>query len=402
VSRRAVMTLLSTCGAIGLLVPMVASPANAVPQRPAMDATTWCATAGVHPPCIVSVSRDSVPILSDDTNWDVSVFGSRGADGEYLAQWSIGWTQAPGMYESMKPGEVDHVWSVTVDMGTHVPRVTDEYGDNITVTRDAHNDGTYDVTTTGNPVLQGVNADCNTSVSPAVCPFTASQNVTTFFGEIGDFQQWNDSSQWDDFYGMDSWTNVEVTYIPPQIIGDPAQIVEPLANSHELFGGGLFHGFYHIIIPNKFLVDMGVDDPTTLGTDGLAATIGAGSVSITPAATSTEVDATGITFSHRSLHVKRGIVTPTRVSKLHARRAATHRGHLSFHQARARGSRIVGYQARCEATHHLTRRVFGKHSPLLDRSLTAGVRYQCQVRAKSKAGYGHWSPKVTLARHVAH
>jgi hypothetical protein len=90
------------------------------------------------------------------------------------------------------------------------------------------------------------------------------------------------------------------------------------------------------------------------------------------------------------LRIKRGTITPTRPTALKARRT-THRVRLSFHHSKARGSRIIRYQARCVAAHHATRKVSGKKSPLLDLRLAAGVHYRCQVRAKSKAGYGSWS-----------
>jgi fibronectin type III domain protein len=198
---------------------------------------------------------------------------------------------------------------------------------------------------------------------------------------------------------MDSWTNVEETDIPPQITGDPAEIDETLVNSHLRPNSDVFQGFYHIILPNKFLVDMGVNDPTTLAADGIAATIGSGTVTVTPGPTSTEVDVVGITFSPRKLRVKRGDVKPTRPTKLHLRRSSSHHIRLSFHHAKPRGSRITGYEGRCVAKGQPTRFVSGKHSPLVDKALHSGVRYRCQVRAKSKAGAGSWSKHRTLISH---
>jgi Fibronectin type III domain len=396
--KRLLTTAVVTAGAVALILPSIATPAAARADRPEHDATTWCATSGVEPPCIESVTRDGTAILASDPTWDVSIYGSRGSDGAYLAQWNVAKLPAVGSYVDMGTGEVSHTWSITVDMGTHVPRETDEYVDGATVTRLANNDGTYTVTITGNPVTMGVNAECDDSVTPAHCPFEAGQDVTNFAGEISDFQQWGDSSQWNDFYGMDESTNVEVTYVPPEISGDPAQIVEPLANSHELATGAVFEGFYHITIPNTFLEDMGVDDPTTLGTDGLAATIGSGTATITPGSTSTQVDVTGITFSPRKLTIKRGKVRPTRPTSVHASRSSSTHGRVTFHHARPRGSRIVRYEARCFASHLATRTATGKTAPLHVVKLAAHRAYSCEVRAKAKAGYGPWSERVTLRR----
>ena len=242
----------------------------------------------------------------------------------------------------------------------------------------------------------GVNDECDVSSWPWECPSTAGANVTTFQGDISDFEQWTDSSQWPDFNGMDMWTNIEESDIPPQIIGDPLTIKVDLANSHMLAGASApFQGFFHIVIPNRFLHDMGIDDPATLDPAGISTSIGSGTVVVTPGPGSTRIDATGITFSPRSLKLKRGTITPTRVAIKHATRSG-HRVRLVFAKATPRGSRIMGYQARCSTKHHMTRTVSGKDSPLVVRQLAAGVGYSCEVRARAKAGYGRWSE----ARHV--
>jgi hypothetical protein len=345
-------------------------------------------------------------------------------DGATQINWSVDAVPNPGgAYESMGLAESGHAWSITVDVGTaFLPRVTSTYADDVTVDREDNGDGTYNITVTGNVVTMGVNAECHAD-SPQTCPDEAGQDITAFQGNISDFQQWSDSSQWSAFWGLDAWTNVEETSIPPQISGDPLQITAPLTNSRLLATGAVFHGFYHVILPNRFLENMGIDDPSTLDPVGLATSLGdgAGTVTVTPGDISTEVDATAIAFpvgtdphfrSHgvtnsiaahkatkrRILRVKRGTITPTRPTALKAHRT-THHAHLSFHHSKARGSRITGYQARCVASHHATRKASGRHSPLVDKRLASGVRYRCQVRAKSKAGYGAWSKHRRIAAH---
>jgi hypothetical protein len=381
---------------VGSLVLSAGSDAAATTQRPALHPDTWCST-NPTPPCVVSVTRDGVSIAATDSTWDVSVYGSKGSNGEYLAQWDVGNVTLPGSYVDMGTAEVGHTWTVKIDMGTHVPRVTDEYGDKVTVSR-SQSGGGYDVTTTGNPVTMGVNADCTYNPYPS-CPFQASQDVTIFQGEIGDFQQWTDSSQWSDFYGMDSWTNVEESEIPPQITGNPLQFVETLGSSHELHSGAVFHGFYHVIMPNAFLVDMGIDDPSTLSSSGMAVSLGSGtgtsSVSTVPIGV--QVDVAGLTFTHRTVKVKRGNILPTRPTNVQTHRRGSTHATVSFHAARARGSHIRHYAVVCAAAHHTSRKGSARRSPVWVKGLASGVAYRCKVRAVAKVGPGAWSGWKHLA-----
>jgi hypothetical protein len=329
--------------------------------------------------------------MDGDATWEVAV-GDTSGNGAHSAKWFISDPAAvvDATYASMPAGETSHTWSITIRVGFQ-PRQTDNYGSGISIDRLNNGDGTYDVTITGNPVTMGVNAECQTSSWPWQCPATAGANVTSFQGDISDFEQWNDPSQWGDFNGMDIWTNVEASDVPPEITGDPLTITVDLANSHELAGASSpFQGFYHVSIPNQFLIDMGIDDPSTLDPASISTSIGSGTVVVTPGTDSTVVDATGITFSPRSLRVKRGTITPTRVVIAHTHRT-THQAHLSFHKAKPRGSRIKGYQGRCIAKHYATLKKSGPHSPLVVKGLARGVHYTCEVRARARAGYGRWS-----------
>jgi hypothetical protein len=244
-------------------------------------------------------------------------------------------------------------------------------------------------------VEQGVNADCNATAW--TCPYNETNTIVAFQGEIGDWQQWPDSAQWNDFNGLDQWTNVELTEIPPEITGNPLTITEQLGNSHEL-NGQVVQGFWYAELPNAMLVDMGINDPSTLTSAGISASVATGSVTVTPGPTSTEIAITGITFTHRTVRIKRGSITPGAPTDLTTRRASKRIAYLTFHAARARGSYVRSYQGRCVAPHHATRYGTGRRSPLKISSLTPGVSYVCQVRAKSAVGYGHWSKSQKLAR----
>ncbi len=301
----------------------------------------------------------------------------------------------PGTYATLAPGDVGVPFSITVDVGAHPPRVVDEYAGGVTVA-DTYDStaGTWDVTISGTAVEQGVNDDCNAITW--TCPENETDTIVAFQGEIGDWQQWPDSAQWNDFYGLDQWTNVELTEIPPQLTGNPLTFTEELGNSHEL-NGQVFEGFWYGVLPNAFLVDMGINDPSTLTSAGISASVGTGTVTVTPGPTSTEIAITGITFSPRTVRIKRGSITPNAPTGLSTRRASATVGYLSFRAARPRGSRVVSYQGRCVAAHQTTRYGTAARSPVKVTSLAKGVSYVCQVRAKASVGYGPWSAGVKLA-----
>jgi hypothetical protein len=314
----------------GLAVPLVGASAQATPARPDIDAGAWCGNQA--PPCVVSASRDGVAITQSDPTYVVSATGFK-SGGEFLTQWGIGDVQVGGSFESLASTDVGVPFSITVDVGAHRPRVLDEYAGGVSVAKTFDSaGGTWDVTVSGTAVQQGVNADCDAVAF--TCPHNDTNTIVAFQGEIGDWQQWADSAQVNDFNGLDQWTNVEETEIPPQITGNPLTITEQLANSHDL-NGQLFHGFWDAVLPNAFLVDMGINDPSTLTSAGISASVGTGTVTVTPGPTSTEIAITGITFSRRTVHIKRGTITPNAPTGLRTRRASARVAYLTFHAATA-------------------------------------------------------------------
>ena len=378
---------------VGLAMPLVGASAQVAPERPSIFPSEWCGNQA--PPCVVAASRDGVAITESDPTYAVSAVGSLQSDGEFLTLWGIADAQIHGTYETLAPGDAGVPFSITVDVGAHQPRVDDEYADGVSVT-DTFNSGpgTWDVTISGTAVEQGVNDDCNAVTWS--CPQDETNTIVAFQGEIGDFQQWSDTAQWNDFNGLDQWTNVELAEIPPQISGDPLVISEQLGNSHEL-NGQVFKGFWHGVLPNALLVDMGINDPSTLTSAGISASVGTGTVTVTPGPTSTEIDITGITFSPRTVHIRRGTITPSAPTDLRTRRASATVAYLTFRAARPRGSYVRSYEARCRAAHHTTRYGTRSRSPVKVTSLTRGVSYVCQVRAKAAVGYGPWSRGRKLA-----
>jgi hypothetical protein len=387
--RTAILAMLAALA--GLIVPLAGAPAQARPTRPAIFPGSWCGNQA--PPCVVAASRNGVAITQNDPTYVVSAFGSP-QSGDFLTQWGIGDALIKGTYETLAPGDVGVPFSITVNVGKHPPRVVAEYAGGVGV-KYAFNaiPGTWQVTVSGTAVEQGVNNDCNAITW--TCPFNETQTIVAFQGEIHDWQQWPNPAQWNDFAGLDQWTNVELTEIPPEISGTPFTITEQLGNSHEL-NGTVFDGFWYATLPNAFLVDMGINDPSTLTSAGISASVGTGTVTVTPGPTSTEIAITGITFSARKVRIKRGSITPTAPTLVSTRRATVTVGYLVFRAARPRGSFIRSYQGRCMAPHRLTRYGTGRGSPVR-MTLTKGVRYTCQVRARASVGYGPWSKGRTMA-----
>jgi len=300
----------------------------------------------------------------------------------------------------LSPGEESHNWSITI-MVNFNPREVDAYASGLTVTRIDNGDGTWDINYKGNPVVMGDNGQCDQSSWPWSCPYHSDKNFVNFLGEASDYEFWSDSSQWDIFNGMTMATNIEATGLPPQIDPSFAMIID-LASSHFLAApddATPFEGFFHLAIPNAYLEAMGIDDPSTLVPSSVSASAGTGTVTVTPGAASTEVAIDGMTFSPHKLRISRGVITPTKPTALRTNRRSAHRATVSFHRARPRGSRLTGYQARCHARHTPTVRAKGKHTTLHLRGLKRGTAYHCQVRAKAKAGYGHWSAKKKLKKH---
>jgi hypothetical protein len=380
----------------GLAVPAGTS-AQAAPERPAIFPGAWCGNQA--PPCVVSASRNGVAITQSDPTYVVSVTGVAQSGG-FLSLWSIADAQIHGTYATLAAGDVGIPFSITVDVGAHPPRVDSEYAGDVSVTNTYdHVAGTWDVTVSGTGVEQGVNADCNAITW--TCPQNDTNTIVAFQGEITDWQQWPDPAQWNDFTGLDQWTNVELTEIPPEISGNPLTISEQLGNSHEL-NGQVFKGFWYGVLPNAVLVDMGINDPSTLTPAGISASVGTGTVTVTPGATSTEIAITGITFSPRMVRIRRGTITPDAPAGLSVRRTSATVAYLTFRAARPRGSYVRSYQGRCWARHQTTRYGTARRSPVRVTSLRRGVGYVCQVRAKAAVGYGPWSRGRKLASRPLH
>jgi Fibronectin type III domain len=96
-----------------------------------------------------------------------------------------------------------------------------------------------------------------------------------------------------------------------------------------------------------------------------------------------------------------GTTRPTRPRNVEAERVSPTKGKIRFDPARSRGSRIIKYKAYCRDTRdnaNLWAWASDDESPLILRGLEPGYRYECTVRARSRAGFGP-AARVTLRAH---
>jgi hypothetical protein len=93
--------------------------------------------------------------------------------------------------------------------------------------------------------------------------------------------------------------------------------------------------------------------------------------------------------------------TPTRPQNVTAARLSRFRGRITFDPAESRGSKIRAYRAYCrhdsKAGEFFAWRV-EENSPIVVRGLKRGLRYTCNVRARSRAGYGRGAVVTLPAR----
>jgi len=385
---------------VASLLVVVVAAVMAIPS-PAGATSSWCAD-GAPTPCVESASVNGTPINSLDVTWAVvaSLYTGGGSND---VQWQV--ERTTGNPYVLGSESLDDVWEITLDMGTTIPRVASSHGTAFSVNRVDDGDGTYHATVTATPVVTV--GDCDQSAWPWTCPSTATMEWDGYLdGAVTDYNAWTDVTQRQSMYGMDYGTNISATSIPPEITTDPTtgydQILIRLANPHyQMDGTTLFQGTLHLVIPKSFLQAVyGIDDPATLtGTGILPLLSGSGSGTVTATldgSNNVVVDGSNITFTARTLKLKRGVITPTKPTNVATHRVSPTKGKLTFKAAKARGSRITGYRAVC-VNGPTTKVGTAKASPVYVANLVPGKAYTCRVRAKSKAGFGAWSAKVLLA-----
>jgi hypothetical protein len=366
--------------------------------RAAADPSHWC-SSGASAPCIVTVKRNGVSVPPTDPEWQVDlVVFEAGHD----VQWNL---KQSGSYELTDP---TGRWEVRLDVGSLVPRVSHGTGRHGQVTRIDDGDGTYEVVTSAEPTL--VASGCASSPFPWPCPSTASDQAWRLADQVLDWHSWDDADQRAAFWGVDFWSNVEVTSFPPGVVYDDATGIATMrldfgAPHFETDGTTVYRGHFETVLPNDFLREnFFIPDPGTM-TPGSLAVAGGGPLSSTtvtkptPASPAT-IEVTDMTFSVRKLRVRTGTVVPTRPRNVRATRVSATVGKIRYGLARPRGAKVRGYRARCvpPTGPAVTATRTKNASPLRVSGLTRGRPYTCRVRALSKVGPGPWSARVRVAR----
>lgn len=363
----------------------------------------WCASEPTADPCIVSATFDGHAFTSTDPTYAVWAIPST-AGGASQVLWSV----QPKVGIGGLTGALGHTFSITIRTSV-VPRVVDGFGSSMSYARSGPSGGKYQVTITGQPVAVNDQSGCTYPSGGPICTGNAPGSSVLFQGEIDDFDYTNyadpsyPAGLVASFNGMDMWTNIAETGLPPNIVQSNGQneLQIDLADYHfEHDGTTLVHGNFYLRIPETFLSTMwGINDPNTLASDGLAASIGAGggtlAVTVEPGNTGVQVQITGLTFSRRKLRIKLGHVTPAAPKNVKARRLTGTTARITFGAAKPHGQKVTGYSAKCGGKRFT---VAGKRSPATIKGLTAGVGYSCTLQGRSRAGYGAASKRFSIPR----
>lgn len=362
----------------------------------------WCGPANPGAKtCIVSATYDGSALSYSSPDYAVwASFYPIPKDTSDTVQWSVQPKTASDLSAAL-----GHTFSITIKTNV-IPRAIDAFGDSLTYTRSGPTAGEYHVTITGQPVSITDQTGCTFPPGGPTCtPVASGPSSVVLQGEIGDYNAkiYADpgypAGLVDSFYGMDMYTNITETGLPPTIDQSNGQneLQIQLADHHFLQDGTtVVHGNFYLRLPATFLSTMwGINDLSTLATDGLNASIGAGggtlSVTVEPGNTGVQVQISNLTFSRRKLRITLGHVTPRAPTHVAAKRIGGSSAKVTFHAAKPRGQKVTGYQVRCTPGYHagiVTAK--SKHSPLTITGLGAQA-YNCTLRARSKAGYGRRS-----------
>lgn len=395
-SLHRVLALLATTSLGAALLSVAAPVAQAAPG-------SWCDTAAADAPCIVSLTRDGVPITSADPDYAVTVSSLTDPTGTWQANW---WVYSSALGDRLPPGDAAATFVVTVDVRTHIPRFSFNHSTHGTVVRSVDpGSGDHLVTLTASPVT--ITQGCDGSgVCPAVPVSDLSPNLDGWiYDPVWYADQGVPASAWNN---ASMWTNVDWTEFPPQ--ATTSSIVLNVANSHvQIDGTTPVQGFVYEDLPYALVkYVLGIDDPYALVGGGVLGSVsgtGSGTVAVTvdDTAALVHVAATNLSFSKRAVVVRRGVIVPRAGVVRAATRTPSRRTlvRVSVAAGISRGSRVTGYQARCyrlvgtaktSVRTGYTKAGAGLLVKVANVS-TYGTRY-CQVRVGSRAGYGPWSKPV--------
>jgi hypothetical protein len=372
----------------------------AAPAAPAAD-IPGCTGSPPTAPCVVSLKKNGTPIPYTnvlDTGSEASGGQTYLLDGARHFDFSI--QDEHGNY-ALDP---DDSYEVVLDTGTVYPGEALSAGREVVVTRRVDGSSGHNIVRISMKPVRVADQACT---SAGVCGPEAGRVLSGYWRAIVDNLAYLDSApDRAAMRGYDFSTNAEWSSSPPLLDFDGHTIRVDVANAHweDAAHTTPFVGHAELKFPFAMLNRLyDVDDPGSL-TAGAFTITGAGA----GATTSLVVDAGGhtvrvamqnLTFSKRRLRIH-GDTRPGRPHDVVARRQTSTRGRIRFSAATPRGSLIRGYKATCRYSsptlrHHTW--VIGSGSPLVVRSLRPGLRYTCNVRARSRAGLGRIA-RVTMPR----
>lgn len=368
--------------ASGLAAAFTSAPASALPPDTFQE--RWCTDEPA--PCLLSASRNGVALTAADPVISVEMIGvANNPDFKYTAFLV---RSTSGVLD------VTDTYSLTFDLGNKVvPDYTESYTARPDVDRIDDGDGTHRLTITGSPVL--LTSGCNDSY-PSVCPETAAGQTYEFSGEIQELRTNVELRGFDRSQNVDSVNGIFLE-TPP---GAAPYLTSDWANSHfQTDGTTVVVGQARFRIPYPLLEDgFGVPDPETMVASSIVGSINGNRArfdfSQDPDGGGVYVDIAGVTFSNKTIKVKRGAITPTRGKLTSAKRKAPHKAKLRLEKSTPRGAKVKGYRARCVSGRSVETAKSGRkafRTGMVVRGLTPGRTYKCQVRALSKAGPGRWS-----------
>jgi hypothetical protein len=370
----------------------------------------WCVDNPGAGTCVVSATYDGSALSYSSPAYAVwASFYAIPGDTAHTVQWSIQPRTASDLSAAL-----GHTFSIVIRTNV-VPRTIDAFGASMTYTRSGPSSGKYTVTIAGQPVSINKQNGCTYPPGGPICTGNAPGSSAVLQGEIDDYNYTNYSDPSypaglvDSFYGMDSYTNITETGLPPRIMQVDGQneLQIDLADYHYLHDGAtVMHGNFYLRIPATLLATTwGINDLSTLATDGLNASVGAGggtlAVTVEPGNTGVQVQISGLTFSRRKLEIKLGKVTPRAPTHIKATRTGTTSAKVTFRAAKPRGQKVTGYKLSCQSVRGVKAvsmvTVTGRRSPLTVTKLVPEA-YSCTLRARSKAGYGLLSQRFVIPR----
>jgi len=406
VPRLSVLLLLTAL----LVVLSVVTPAQAGAAIPACG-------PGISAPCLADFTVDGA---APPVGWSVEV-SARDADGAHGFHAAV---LHDGLDYDLGAGALGRTISITLDLGSVVPRVVSGKGQGVDVVRGG-SPGSYTLTVTGQPVT--LSGQCAQATWPWVCPehavatspeFNNIEWEALFTFDVTDFGQWTDVAQRRASYGLTYFENLAASTGLPAIVDDPStgESMLRIDVANRRFredGATLVQGHLEMRVPNEFLrVAYGVPNPALMTGSSLVLTGTGGAATATvgqePGGDAMLVEVDGLTFpdvhvadgtyrvdkraakrSVKRLRVKRGLITPVRPGWVKAKRVKARKARVSFARARVRGAKVTRYQVRCVGKKHTVKAATKKPRVTL-KHLKRGTKYQCRVRAMSKAGPSAW------------